>query len=190
MIWCADGQPITLKQVLTIIWLRLRVFAARLRLRWSKSVLTWHSWPASQRLVFKAGLVLILAGILCLCLSGIVVTGWWQGTLDAFGVGFVVGGLVDVLAVYVLNQNAAAEDQRRQENNREARELLQPHQDIQEQARKAFELVGRSWPLLDDRLRRELMELVLVAGRAPGVPRFRIGPLPGEERGAPEDHQE
>jgi hypothetical protein len=55
----------------------------------------------------SAGLVLIVAGILCLCLSGVFVQGWWEGTLQAFGVGFVVGGIVDVLAISGLNQLAA-----------------------------------------------------------------------------------
>lgn len=58
--------------------------------------------PASQRFTRLAAGALIASGILCLCLclclSGAVVTGWWQGTLDAFGVGFTVGGLVDVTA--------------------------------------------------------------------------------------------
>jgi hypothetical protein len=42
------------------------------------------------------------------------VGGWWQGTLDAFGVGFVVGGIVDVVAISKLNQ-VLAERQRRYE---------------------------------------------------------------------------
>jgi hypothetical protein len=33
-----------------------------------------------------------------------VVHGWSQGTLEAFGVGLIVGGLVDVLALSRLNQ--------------------------------------------------------------------------------------
>jgi hypothetical protein len=55
--------------------------------------------------ILLAGFALIVAGIVCLFLSGIVAGrgSWWQGTLDAFGVGFVVGGLVDLVAVSLLN---------------------------------------------------------------------------------------
>jgi hypothetical protein len=54
--------------------------------------------------------VLIAGGILWLCLSGVVMrTGsWWQGTLQALGVGFVVGGIVDVLAISGMNQYSTA----------------------------------------------------------------------------------
>ena len=53
-----------------------------------------------------AGSMLVAVGIICLYLSGAVErTGsWWQGTLDAFGVGFIVGGIVDVTAISLLNQ--------------------------------------------------------------------------------------
>ena len=53
----------------------------------------------SNRLIWIAGIALIALGIVCLYLSDAVVTGWWQGTLEAFGVGFIVGGLIDVLAL-------------------------------------------------------------------------------------------
>jgi len=55
-------------------------------------------------LIAPAGIALIGAGIICLYLSDAVVHGWWQGTLDAFGVGLTVGGLVDVLAITGLNR--------------------------------------------------------------------------------------
>jgi hypothetical protein len=58
----------------------------------------------AQGPVWLAGFILIAAGIICLYLSDKVVTGWWQGTLDAFGVGFIIGGIVDVLAISGLNQ--------------------------------------------------------------------------------------
>jgi hypothetical protein len=59
-----------------------------------------------QWIVFVSGFGLVAVGVLCLCLSALVApTGsWWLGTLDAFGVGFVVGGVVDVLAIWGLNQ--------------------------------------------------------------------------------------
>ena len=46
-----------------------------------------------------AGLGLIVGGIVSSGLSDEVAKGWWQGTLQALGVGLVVGGLVDVLAI-------------------------------------------------------------------------------------------
>jgi hypothetical protein len=69
------------------------------------------------QLTWLAGLALIAVGILCLSLSGTVAQpaqsagtsvaesqSWWQGTLDAFGVGFVVGGIVDVLALSAMGR--------------------------------------------------------------------------------------
>ena len=59
----------------------------------------------SRGLIILAGVTLIGVGIVCLYLSdAVAATGsWWQGTLDAFGVGFVVGGIVDVTAISLLN---------------------------------------------------------------------------------------
>lgn len=73
-----------------------------------------------------AGIAVIMAGILCLCLSALVArTGsWWQGTLDAFGVGFVVGGVIDVLAIFGLNQFSTRETERRKKANQQALEIL------------------------------------------------------------------
>jgi len=71
-----------------------------------------------------AGLALIVIGIACLYVSDQVVHGWWQGTLDAFGVGFIVGGVVDVLAISGLNQAIKAEDQRLLDQKREMDSIL------------------------------------------------------------------
>jgi hypothetical protein len=49
-----------------------------------------------------------------------------QGTLDAFGVGLIIGGIVDVLAISALNQRARTDEQELQENNQRARQLLRP----------------------------------------------------------------
>jgi hypothetical protein len=56
--------------------------------------------------ILLTGTALVGTSIVCLYLSDTVArTGsWWQGTLDAFGVGFVVGGIVDVTAIALLNQ--------------------------------------------------------------------------------------
>ena len=36
--------------------------------------------------------------------------GWWEGTFQALGVGSIVGGLVDVLAISALNQVQQRQD--------------------------------------------------------------------------------
>ena len=67
----------------------------------------FHHWVlcAPGQVIFLVGLALVMAGVVCLFLSGVVAASgsWWQGTLDVFGVGFVVGGLVDAVAVTLLN---------------------------------------------------------------------------------------
>ena len=70
----------------------------------------------SLRAVWTAGILVIVAGIVCLVLSDKMLSqGWWQGTTQAFGVGFIVGGLVDVLAISWLNQlTTQAQEQARQ----------------------------------------------------------------------------
>jgi hypothetical protein len=65
-------------------------------------------------LILVIAFVLVLAGIISLYLSYAVAHGWWVGTLQAFGVGFVVGGLVDVLTISTLDQiTRTAEDRRK-----------------------------------------------------------------------------
>lgn len=75
-------------------------------------------------LTWLAAFALIAVGVLCLSLSGAVArTGsWWQGTWQALGVGFVVGGIVDVLAISAMNQYAGAISQRRL--NEEAKAIV------------------------------------------------------------------
>jgi hypothetical protein len=63
----------------------------------------WHI-VRKPALLMMAGLGLIVVGIVSLVLSDEVAKGWWQGTLQALGVGLVIGGLVDVLAISKLNQ--------------------------------------------------------------------------------------
>lgn len=60
------------------------------------------------RVTLLAGLLLVGAGAFCLYWSEAVArTGSWsQNTFDAFGVGLVIGGIVDVLAVSLLNEAA------------------------------------------------------------------------------------
>lgn len=80
-------------------------------------------WKAIRNLppVTVAGLGLIVVGIVSLGLSDEVAKGWWQGTLQALGVGLVVGGLVDVLAISKLNQVIqTASKKQRDEDKRQA----------------------------------------------------------------------
>jgi len=71
----------------------------------------------SQRLIWLAGLALITSGVVCLYLSDAVARpgSWWQGTLDAFGVGFTVGGIVDVVAISLITKSSL--ETRRGENS-------------------------------------------------------------------------
>jgi hypothetical protein len=95
-----------------------------------------------------------MVGIVCLHLSDAVAHpgSWWQGTLDAFGVGFVVGGLIDVIAVSGLNQILIL-DQRRKELNRQANTTVVDYKTGQSNAREAAtaatELLRHGRRLLD-----------------------------------------
>jgi len=111
----------------------------------------------SRRLIWLAGFALIAAGIVCLYLSDAVAHpgSWWQGTLDAFGVGLVVGGVVDVLAISGLNQ-ALSRQQSQRDANREAETLLGPQAFDRETADAAIDLIRRSGTLLDPYLRTRL----------------------------------
>ena len=115
------------------------------------------------RLIILAGFALIAVGIVCLYLSDAVVHGWWQGTLDAFGVGFIVGGLVDVLAISMLQQVLAGE-QARGEAYREAKAILSSSTDLAARADAAERLVARynKDQFYPDQL-HELQRLILLA---------------------------
>src|ERR1700735_2122377 len=66
---------------------------------------------------WSAGIVLVALGIASLYLSYAVVHGWWQGTTQAMGVGFFVGGVVDVLAIAGLGRVFRARDLTRDKDN-------------------------------------------------------------------------
>jgi hypothetical protein len=105
---------------------------------------------------------LIAAGIICLCLSGAVVgSGWWQGTLQAFGVGFVVGGVIDVLAIFALNQVVTGEEKQRL-HDLEAKAILRNDADkfSHGRAAAASELLERSGKDIDSELRTRLIALI------------------------------
>jgi hypothetical protein len=148
---------------------------------------SWRQGP-----VWAAGFALIVVGVLCLCLSGAVVGGWWQGTLDAFGVGFVVGGIVDVVAISKLKQvfterqrryeqelaslasrvdradRAAPAMEERRPNNEQAQLLLYGPGDLSGNAAKARLLLSESGDEIDPRLRLDLEELIKRAAVAGG----------------------
>lgn len=90
--------------------------------------------PGSQRAVSVAGFAIIAVGILCLCLSALVATtgSWWQGTLDAFGVGFVVGGVIDVLAISALTRFLTFKQERARDITEQAERLLRRVRDMPE----------------------------------------------------------
>lgn len=134
MIWCASGEPASLGQVpytAFLHWLR-------------------RDGQQRQRLIVGAGFAIIAVGVFCLCLSGMVADpgSWWQGTLDAFGVGFVVGGIIDVIALSGLNQVIAAEDARRREAERKALAILHLPENTREQAVQATDLLNSDEAML------------------------------------------
>jgi hypothetical protein len=92
---------------------------------------------------------------------------WWQGTLQALGVGFVVGGIVDVLAISTLSQYSNALQRRL---NKEASDIIsldklahdpRASEMLSEQAGRFLMYRGH---LLDAEQRSELMQ---IADRAP-----------------------
>jgi hypothetical protein len=114
--------------------------------------------PPDQRPVFLAGFAVILVGTLCLCLSGMVAaTGSWaQATLDAFGVGFIVGGLVDVLALSWLNER---EKQKQREFSGQAKFILGQEQDPDAKP-MAWDLLTRAGPYIDPKLHEQLLDFI------------------------------
>jgi hypothetical protein len=111
--------------------------------------------------VMLAGFALIGVGGLCLYLSYAVArtSSWSQGTLDAFGVGFVVGGVVDVLAISGLNSVVTGEQKLRQ-NNLVAELILESPGDPGGKAETARQHLALCEGQLDLRLRRQLEGLV------------------------------
>lgn len=84
-----------------------------------------------RRLVWWAGFVLIALGVGALVWSHQLSLApnpakneWWQSTWQALGVGLMVGGLVDVLAITGLNWASEAEDRRRKRVNEHVKDLL------------------------------------------------------------------
>jgi hypothetical protein len=126
----------------------------------------------SRYLVLLAGFALIAVGAVCLYLSDAVAApqSWGQGTLDAFGVGLVVGGVVDVLAISALNQRAAAEDRMRREYNRRAEEIIRTWSrgDPRPPLDKTRALLEEGGDLVDAALRGRLWEICYSDPLPPG----------------------
>jgi hypothetical protein len=119
------------------------------------------------RLVVQAGFFLIGLGIGALVWSYVLDSGpnasahaWWVGTLQALGVGFVVGGIVDVLAVSGIQGATQAAEERRKEANKRARDILQSKQGEREK-QEGLALLRESIWLLDEDVRQALADFVL-----------------------------
>jgi hypothetical protein len=137
-------------------------FSMRLLTRWR------NSWTVSL-----AGFALIMIGVLCLCLSALVAAtaSWWQGTLDAFGVGFVVGGVVDVMAIFGLTSVLSRQAERGTRANQQAQAILaqehEPHtSDLYKQYLQARELLDDNWGVLDREVRDRLLKFIEEANDA------------------------
>jgi hypothetical protein len=144
-------------------------------LSYAQLVSLWRRFPRPTTwITWLAGLALIAVGILCLSLSGAVARGgtWWQGTWQALGVGFVVGGVVDVLAISTMSQYASAW-QRRWDN--EAAAIVTGSRTTDDAAalyvlrQRAAMLLSEHGETLDPELRSELV--MIVRDVAPKTPR-------------------
>jgi hypothetical protein len=122
----------------------------------------------SRNLILSAGVILIAAGIALLVWSHVLADStadaWWIGTLQALGVGFLVGGLVDVLAISGLERVTKAEDRKqeryRNEANARAQDILTTIPSEASQA-AAWDLVrSESYLLLDEWTREKVLNCV------------------------------
>ncbi len=122
-----------------------------------------------RRVTLLAGVLLVGAGAFRLYWSDAVArTGSWsQNTFDAFGVGLVIGGVVDVSAVSLLNEAAV-----RNRYNREADDLiheagpflsapyLEPTTEFGDVYRRAVAMPRDRGRLLDRYARLDLQDVV------------------------------
>jgi hypothetical protein len=177
---------------------------------WLRNLRGWlkdlREWFRGLRVAVLAGVGVVAAGVVCLYLSGEVARpgSWWQNTLDAFGVGFVVGGLIDVIAISGLNQILAG-DQQRRELTREADDIFWgmasgKFGDGTELAKAARDLLNRGGEQLDSTSRYWMdiftaadgMEYVGKQGHEDRPPAAQDPPasMPDQDDGptAPADH--
>jgi hypothetical protein len=146
------------------------------------------SMPLIRGLVWLAGVALIVVGIICLWMSDAMLQAWWQGTLQAFGIGLVVGGVVDVLMITALTTHGMqqAAMMRREDNNRQALDILMRAEKeglTSELVATAKDLIGHSEDQIDPKLREMLRLLRYPSGppsraRGAGAQRARRRGLP------------
>jgi hypothetical protein len=99
-------------------------------------------------IILLAGVVLLTVGALCLYLSGAAARSgsWLQATLDAFGVGFIVGGVVDVTAMSLLNYLLTVASARESESrNRRAAWLIDKADALLDQPGQFLTLSYATW---------------------------------------------
>jgi hypothetical protein len=118
---------------------------------------------STRRRILLIGLGLVATGVACLYLSDAVARpgSWWQGTLDAFGVGFVIGGIVDAISLTLLGQFLAVSARQRERNDAEAEELIRNGFGPEE----ALEFITKQRPDLDGGPRRRWAALIYMQGR-------------------------
>jgi hypothetical protein len=136
------------------------------------------------RIVIWAGLILIALGIVGLVWSDLLAASahvtasnaWLAGTLQALGVGFIVGGLVDVLAISGLDTIRKAWEKERAESraafNRRGKQILEIPPGESRHS-EAVDLLRRAADQLDAEVREALWELVREHEEGPsgtGVP--------------------
>lgn len=128
-------------------------------------------------MVLAAGFIVIALGIGGLILShwldverNATANSWWVSTFQALGVGFVVGGIVDVLVISGLDAVNRAEEDKREDFNKRAREILDsPPVYISDEGRvwdssqklAALDLIAQAKDLLDKDLAAQLRTVVL-----------------------------
>jgi drug/metabolite transporter (DMT)-like permease len=79
--------------------------------------MTWLRRMQTRRRIWLIGRALVIAGLACFFLSDLVTRqgSWWQGTLDAFGDGFLIGGIVAAVSMNLLTKFMSGSDRQREE---------------------------------------------------------------------------
>jgi hypothetical protein len=91
---------------------------------------------------------------------------WWQNTFDAFGVGLIVGGLVDVLAISWLNQR----EQRKQQTATQQADFVLGHQQDPDARSMAWGLLTAAGPNIDQEKSEQLLHFIATGPDSPGTP--------------------
>jgi hypothetical protein len=133
-----------------------------LRMRFGRSPVWWSGFA-----LIALGIGALIGSRLLVSGSQAPVTGWWQGTLQALGIGLIVGGLVDVLAITGLNRVMV----QRQRINDSWRRML--YSEGQHQDRAAYEkavddFVSKNWRQ-EQYLDPDVYSALLASGALPRV---------------------